>query len=184
MFRVAFTTMILAATMSGCGGGGGGGTQNPDAAANEPTINGKPASQFYGQFTWQMTKGPVDGAAAFETQPDGRNAYLATFFLMPDHVLKLFYAEGAGDVSATGWNIAIRNDAKKRRSGTWRIDGAKLVLDAFMTCGGLTLDERDTLRCELATAIVTPVAVGSGGFFDIVHKMQTPDDSEFSDYVP
>ena len=37
--------------------------------------------------------------------------------LMADHKLELFYAEGEGDVTATGWSLNIHTNQKKKRSG-------------------------------------------------------------------
>jgi hypothetical protein len=156
----------------------------PDGSMNEPIINGKPASQFYGQFAHATTKAEVGGAAAFPAQADGRNAYLAQFFLLPNGKLVLFYAEGEGSVTTTGHSLAIFGNTKKKREGTWRIDGAQLVLDAFMRCDGFTLNDRDALRCTLASSIVTAAAQGRSGTFQNGIGMSSPDDSEFADYVP
>jgi len=181
------TMLISAVLAAGCGGGGSdddGMTMPPDGSMNEPIVNGKPASQFYAQFTHAVTKAEVSGAAAFPSQPDGRNAYLATFFLMPNNQLVLFYAEGEGDVTATGHSLAIFANAKKQRTGTWRIDGAQLVLDSFMRCDGLALNGKDVLRCTLSSAIITAVAQGRAGTFQNGFGESSPDDSEFADYVP
>ncbi|MDQ3364955.1 MAG: hypothetical protein M3680_05960 [Myxococcota bacterium] len=179
------TGLVLAL---GCGGGGSTGDGDDgvdiDASTQEAIVNGKPASQFYGQFTHAMTNRGIDGAAAFATQPDGRNAFLVTFFLMPNNKLELFYAEGDGQVTSTGHSLAIYGTAKKRRMGTWRIEGTELELDSFMRCGGFTFNGKDALRCTLETAIMTPAAVGRTGTFDPGFGTSSPDDSEFADYVP
>lgn len=182
MVRVTFLSVVLAA----CGGGGndGDGMPMPDAAMTEPIINGKPASQFYGQFAHATTMAEVSGAAAFPAQADGRNAYHVAFFLMPNGKLVLFYAEGEGEVTQTGHSLAIIGGSKKRREGTWRVDGAQLALDAFMRCDGFTLNGRDALRCTLSQAIVTPAAQGRTGTFQNGIGQASPDDSEFADYVP
>jgi hypothetical protein len=170
----------------GCGGGmdDDGGMTTVDAAINEPLVNGKPASAFYAQFTHAVTRAEVSGAAAFATQPDGRNAFITAFFLMPEGKLELFYAEGEGEVTPTGHSLAIFNDTKKHREGTWRVDGAQLVLDAFMRCDGFTFNDSDALRCTLTSTIVTPAAQGSAGTFRKAFGESSPDDSEFADYVP
>lgn len=178
---------ILMVCLAACGGGGSDSDMmmtTPDGPANEPLVNGKPASQFYGQFTHAVTKAEVSGAAAFPAQADGRNAYLAQFFLMPSNKLVLFYAEGEGSVTSTGHSLNIINSTKKRREGTWRIDGASLVLDAFMRCDGFTLNSKDALRCTLTSTIVTAAASGRAGTFQNGIGMASPDDSEFADYAP
>lgn len=156
----------------------------PDGSTNEPVVNGKPASQFYGQFTHAVTKAEVSGAAAFPEQADGRNAYLATFFLMPNNELVLFYAEGEGSVSPTGHSLNIITSTKKRREGTWRIDGAALALDSFMRCEGFTFNDKDALRCTLTQSIVTSAASGRAGTFRTGIGLASPDDSEFAEYAP
>ncbi|MBA3397161.1 MAG: hypothetical protein H0T89_31320 [Deltaproteobacteria bacterium] len=168
----------------GCGGGGGNDDGDPgvDAAVNEPIINGKPASEFYGQFAHTVTGAGMGGAAAFPSQGDGRNAYHVTFFLMPNNKLELFYAEGEGEVTTTGHSLAIYNDSKKRRSGTWRVDGAELVLDTHMRCTSFTFNDRDVLRCTLTNPIITAAAQGRAGTFKPGFAA-SPDDSEFADYV-
>jgi hypothetical protein len=178
--------LILTMCLAACGGGGSSGDDAPapDGSMNEPLVNGKPASQYYAQFAYATTKAEVGGAAAFPAQGDGRNAYLAQFFLMPSNKLVLFYAEGEGDVTATGHSLNIINSTKKRREGTWRIDGAQLALDAFMRCDGFTLNGKDALRCTLSSTIVTAAAQGRAGTFQNGIGMASPDDSEFADYGP
>jgi len=177
---------IILVCLAACGGGGDSddGMQMPDAAMNEPIVNGKPASQYYAQFAHATTKAEVGGAAAFPAQSDGRNAFLAQFFLMPNGKLVLFYAEGEGSVTSTGHALNIIGATKKKREGTWKVDGAQLVLDAFMRCDGFTLNDKDALRCTLATSIVTAAAQGKSGTFQNGIGMSSPDDSEFADYVP
>jgi hypothetical protein len=177
---------IILVCLAACGGGGESDDAMPmaDAAMNEPVINGKPASQFYAQFAHATTKAEVSGAASFPTQPDGRNAFLAQFFLMPNGKLVLFYAEGEGSVSPTGHSLNILGSTRKRREGTWRVDGAQLALDSFMRCDGLAQDGKDVLRCTLGASIVTPAAQGKSGTFRNGFGMSSPDDSEFADYVP
>ncbi|MDQ3338165.1 MAG: hypothetical protein M4D80_23615 [Myxococcota bacterium] len=180
-------SILLSLLVLGCGGGGNdddGMMMQPDAAMNEPTINGKPASQFYAQFAHATTKNEVAGAASFPAQPDGRNAFHASFFLMPDSKLVLFYAEAEGEVTATGHSLAIFNNTKKKRMGTWRIEGAQLVLDSYMRCDGFAFNGKDVLRCTLSSAIITPAAQGRAGTFQNGIGAASPDDSEFADYVP
>jgi hypothetical protein len=179
--------VLIAICVLGCGGGGSdddGMMMQPDGSMNEPLVNGKPASEFYGQFAHAVSKNEMSGAAAFPAQADGRNAYLVTFFLMPSNKLELFYAEGQGEVTATGHSLAILNNTKKRRTGTWRIDGAQLVLDSYMRCDGFTLNGKDALRCTLSSTIVTAAAQGRAGTFQKGIGDASPDDSEFADYVP
>jgi hypothetical protein len=166
----------------GCGGGEDGGVES-DAAMNEPIVNGRPASEFYAQFAHALTMAEVSGAAAFPAQADGRNAFLVAFFLMPQQRLELFYAEGEGDVTPTGHSLAVFGNAKKRRSGTWRVDGASLVLDSYMRCDGFSFNGRDALRCTLSSPIITAAAQGRAGTFQNATGASTPDDSEWADYV-
>lgn len=179
---------LLLCVLAACGGGGdsddGMMMPPPDGSMTEPLINGKPASQFYAQFAHATTKNEVSGAASFPAQADGRNAYLATFFLMPDGKLVWLYAEGEGEVTATGHSLAIYTSSKKKRTGTWRIDGAQLALDAFMRCDGFALNGKDALRCTLSSSIITAAAQGRAGTFQNGIGPASPDDSEFADYVP
>lgn len=180
-------SILLSLLVLGCGGGGNdddGMMMQPDASMNEPLINGKPASQFYAQFAHATTKNEVSGAASFPAQPDGRNAYLATFFLMPENKLVFLYAEGQGEVTSTGHSLSILNNSKKKRMGTWRVDGAQLVLDAYMRCDGFTLNDKDALRCTLSSSIITAAAQGRSGTFQNGIGPASPDDSEFAGYVP
>lgn len=175
-----FVLVCLAA----CGGGGDSGDAMPDASMNEPLVNGKPASQFYAQFAHATTMAEVGGAAASPAQPDGRNAFLAQFFLMPNGKLVLFYAEGEGSVTSTGHSLNIIGSTKKRREGTWKVEGTQLVLDAFLRCDGFTFNGADALRCTLASSIVTAAAQGKSGTFKNGFGTSSPDDSEYADYVP
>jgi hypothetical protein len=172
----------LALLSGGCGNDGG---SNPplDGNMQEAIINGLPASQFYGQFAWQTTMTAVEGAAAFPLT-DGRNAFLVSFFLMPNGAFELFYAEGNGEVSSTGWNISTVSNSKRRREGTWKVEGAKLVLGSFMTCDGFSLDDKPALHCTLSSSIVTPAAQGRTGTFQKRFSASSPDDTEFAEYVP
>jgi hypothetical protein len=182
MTRLVF--IFLAITACGGGGGGGDDTGGSDGGGGEPLVNGEPASQYYGRFAFQTIKTGVEGAAAFPAAADGRNAYLVAFFLLPNNQLELFYAEGEGEVSSTGWSLNIFGNAKKRRSGTWRVDGAKLVLDSFMSCDGLLFNDKPALRCTLSAPILTADAQGRSGTFQRRLGESSPDDSEFADYVP
>lgn len=178
---------LLLVILAACSGGGSDDDPmmtGPDASANEPVINGKPASQFYAQFAHVTTKAEVAGAAAFPAQADGRNAYLAQFFLMPSNKLVLFYGEGEGTVTSTGHSLNIITSTMKRREGTWRVEGAQLVLDSYMRCDGFTLNDKDALRCTLATSIVTSAAQGRSGTFRNGIGDSSPDDSEYADYAP
>jgi len=180
MIRLA----VLCAFLAACGGGNGDDTAPDGGGSNEPLVNGVPASQYYGGFAFQTTKTGVQGAAAFPAAPDGRNAYLVSFFMMPGNDLQLFYAEGEGEVDSTGFSINVFDGAKKRRSGTWRVDGAKLVLDSFMSCDGFLFNDKPALRCTLSAAILTADAQGRSGTFQNRFGASSPDDSEFADYVP
>jgi len=183
MTRLVFILAILAAACGG-GGGGGGDDTTPDGGGDEPLVNGVPASQYYGGFAFQMTNTGVEGAAAFPAAADGRNAFLVSFFMMPNNALELFYAEGEGEVSPTGFSINVFGNAKKRRSGTWHVEGAKLALDSFMSCDGLLFNDKPALRCTLSQAIITGDAQGRSGTFQKRLGESSPDDSEFADYVP
>ena len=158
------------------GGGGGGG-------GDEPFVNGLPASEYYAQFAWQTTQTGVEGAMAFPAS-GGRDASLVQFFLMPQGQLELFYAEGSGSVSPTGWSLNIDTSTQRRRAGQWRVDGARLVLDGFMACDGFELNDRPALRCTLTQAIGSAAAQGRTGTFKPRSSMSSPDDSEFAGYTP
>lgn len=180
-------SMLCVCVLAACGGGGSSGDDDDvqaDASMNEPLVNGVPASQYYGQFAYQMTNTGVQGAAAFPAAADGRNAFLVTFFMMPNHSLELFYAEGEGDVTATGWSLNTFANTQKQRSGTWQVDGAQLVLDSYMRCDGMLFNDKPALRCSLAAPIVTAAAQGRSGMFQKRISASSPDSSEFAEYVP
>ena len=176
---------ILICALAACGGGGDSSddTPGPDASMNEPLVNGVPASQYYGQFAHATTKSGVDGAAAFP-DTNGKNAFLVTFFMMPNQQLELFYAEGEGDVTATGWSLNIDTTTQRRRSGTWKVEGAQLVLDSFMRCDGFEFNSQPALRCTLTSPILTAAAQNRSGTFKKRLSESSPDDSEFAGYVP
>jgi hypothetical protein len=178
---------LILVCLAACGGGGDDDPMmmtTPDAPASEVVINGKPASQFYAQFAHATTMAEIGGAAAFPAQGDGRNAFLAQFFLLPNGKLVLFYAEGEGTVTSTGHSLNIFGSAKKRREGTWKIEGAQLVLDAYLRCDGFMLNGKDALRCTLAAPIITAAAQGKTGTFQNGIGPSSPDDTEFADYGP
>lgn len=183
-------SILMACVLAGCGGGGSDGgddTMTPDAGSggmNEPLVNGLPASQYYAQFAHATTKAGVVGAAAFPAQSDGRNAFHTTFFLLPNNQLQLFYAEGEGDVTSTGWSLAIYGNAKKKRTGTWRVEGARLALDSYMLCDGFELNGKPALNCTLASPIITAAAQGRSGTFQKEIGESSPNDTEFAEYVP
>lgn len=185
-------SILVTCVLAGCGGGGGGDDgggddmPGPDGGGmmNEPLVNGLPASQYYAQFAHATTKAGVVGAAAFPAQGDGRNAFHTTFFLMPNNQLQLFYAEGEGSVTSTGWSLNIFGNAKKKRSGTWKVEGARLVLDSFMTCDGFELNDKPALSCTLASTIITAAAQGRSGTFQKELGESSPNDTEFAEYVP
>lgn len=176
--------------MAACGGGGGSMTGDdddqpgPDGGTTTVLVEGVPADQFYAQFSYAKTQTGLEGAAAFPENAAGNNAYLAKVFLMPSGVLDLFYSEGEGEVDSTGWSLNVQTSTKKKRTGTWRVEGAHLVLDAFMSCDGLTFNGKPKLRCTLNQTIVSPGAQGKAGMVDKMLGTSTPDDSEFADYVP
>src|SRR4051812_16773942 len=185
MKRLATMFVMLAA----CGGGGGSTGDDddqgtPDAGGSTVLVEGVPADQFYGQFSYAKTQTGVDGAAAFPVNSAGNNVYLAQVFMMPNGVLDLFYGEGEGEVDSTGWSVNIQTSTKKKRTGTWHVQGAQLVLDAFLTCDGLTYNGHPKLHCALAQTIVSPGALGKAGLFDKMIGAATPDDSEFAEYGP
>ena len=187
--------LICCAALAACGSDDGSSGDDMDVRADagsgsgsgsgsEVEINGKPASVFYAQFTHEVTHTNVAGAAAFAEQGDGRNAFLVHFFLMPNHELALFYAEGEGEVDATGYSVNVFSTAKRSRSGTWRIDGAHLVLGDTMTCDGFTFNNADALRCTLMDTVITASASGRSGTFRTDLGESSPDDSEFASYTP
>ncbi|MDX2086504.1 MAG: hypothetical protein SFX73_01585 [Kofleriaceae bacterium] len=175
--------------LTACNGGGQSGDDDPgpgpgpDARVQEPLINGMPASQFYGQFAHATTMTAVSGAAAFPQTGD-RNAFLTHFFLMPNGEHELFYAEGDGDVGLDGWSLSVDTTTMKRKSGTWKVEGSKLVLGTWMSCDGMELNGAPALRCTLTSAIVTAAAQGRSGIWEKAFGMKSPDDSEWTDYQP
>lgn len=178
-------TMFL--MLAACGGGSTGDDDQgtPDGGGSAMVlVEGLPADQFYGQFSYAKSQTGLDGAAAFPVNSAGNNAYLAHVFLMPNGVLDLFYSEGEGEVDSTGWSLNIQTTTKKKRTGTWHVQGAQLVLDAFLTCDGLTYNSKPKLHCTLAQTIVSPGAQGKAGMFDKMLGAATPDDSEFAGYGP
>lgn len=186
--RSRWLVPLLVAACGGAGteddGGGGGGGGTPDASSGEALVNGVPASQYYGQFAHATTMTHVEGAVAF-TMTGGKNAFLAQFFLMPGGALQLFYEEGSGTVSSTGWSLNTDPATKKKLTGTWRIEGATLVLDSYMSCDGVTFNSKPALHCTLDAAIVTSAAVGRSGTFKTDPFGPTsPDDTEFASYQP
>jgi hypothetical protein len=168
--------------LTACGGQSLDGP-DPDASAQEPLINGMPASQYYAQFAHATTRTAVSGAAAFPLTDD-RNAFLTHFFLMPNGELELFYAEGDGDVGLDGWSLNVDTTTMKRKSGTWKVEGSKLVLGAWMSCDGTLLNDKPALRCTLTQTIVTSAAQGRSGMWEKAFGMKSPDDSEWTDYQP
>ncbi|HEU0032764.1 MAG TPA: hypothetical protein VFQ53_19165 [Kofleriaceae bacterium] len=176
----------LVLVLAACGGSAAGDDDDTpvDGSGGEPLVNGEPASQYFARFAYATTHTGVEGAAAFPTTADGRNAFLVTFFLLPQGQLQLFYAEGDGEVTSTGYSVNVFGDSKRKRSGQWRVDGAQLVLDSFLRCDGLLFNNSPALRCSLETAIGAPAATGHAGTFRTRISESSPDDSEFGDYVP
>lgn len=185
-----FAFACAMALTAACGGGDddddddGGGGGGPDGSPSEPTINGMPASQFFGQFHFETTQTALQGAVAFPPQPDTRNAFLANFFVMKNGEFKLFYGEGEGEVTSSGWSLNIFNDARKRRQGTWSIDGTILLFGEFLRCSGAELNGEPIMNCTLTSAVITPDAVGRGNIFSVRADRVAPDDTAFADYVP
>jgi hypothetical protein len=181
--------LLTIAAVGACGGNGanGGGVDGGGGSApggGDTTVNGVPASQFYGQFAYATTGTYMEGASAFSAQSNGVDAFLVDFFLMPGNQLVLYYGEGAGDVEGDQWSLNLLMSTEKKRTGTWKVDGVNLVLDSFMTCQGLTFNGGPAVSCTLNSAIVTPDAVGQSGLFRKSLYQATPDDSQFSDYQP
>jgi hypothetical protein len=180
MKRFGFMFVVLAA----CGGSGGDDGGGPDGGGNEPLVEGIPASEFYGKFAYQQTNTGFDGAAAFPTNAAGNDAFVVDAFMMPGNAVQLFYAEGEGEVSPTGFSINVQETTKKKRTGTWRVVGAELDLGGFLRCTGMTLNNSPALRCTLQQAIVTAEAQGHAGTFRKMLGAHSPDDSEYASYTP
>lgn len=186
--RACAFTLLLAAC-GGDDGGDGGGDDNLDdspadidAAPGEAIVNGKPASEYYGQFAWEVTGSYAYGGGAFAAQADGRNAYIASVFLYQDGTSVLFYAEGDFDVSPDGFSGSRYPGASVRRNATWSIDGAQLLIGDDLQCDGVVYNGEEVLHCELARAIDTSAAVGQSSYLRRSGLNSTPDDSEWADY--
>lgn len=149
-------------------------------SGSETEINGRPASEFYGQFVWQSSDGKLSGAAAFP-ETNGRDAFALDFFLMEDNSFVLFYGEGFGKVTSTGHSLNMFPDSYSRREGTWSISGGELVLGSWARCGGLEINGKDVLQCKLSQSIVTPAAVGPTGMMRL-RGGSSPFDSEWAEY--
>lgn len=129
-----------------------------DAGPSEPLINGEPASAFYDRFVFQRTATHNEGAAEFPLVA-GKNIYVVQFYLMANHDYLMFYSDGDGEVRGDGtFSIAVAPADMRRLSGTWRVDGSKLVLGALLSCDGLSLDGRPALRCRILTPPGSPGA--------------------------
>ncbi|MCY1078801.1 hypothetical protein [Archangium lansingense] len=144
-------------------------------------MNGKPVSEFYGQFTYEKFSGATGGVAAFPAQPDGINLFVATVFLMQDKSFTLYYAEGAGTVRANGYSAEIPLDRMFERTGKWSISGSSLKIGDLMTCHGMTVDGRDALRCAMDRAVGYAAAVGKTTTFTRATN-SSPNDSQWADY--
>lgn len=180
MKTIYLSFLVIAA----CGGGSdsmdGPGESGADASISETEINGRPASEFYGQFVWQTSGGNVGGAAAFP-ETDGRDAFVLDVFLMEDKSFLLFYGEGFGQVTSTGHSLNVYPDSYSRREGSWSLEDGELVLGSWARCGGLEFNGNDVLQCRLSQSIVTPEAVGSAGILRFKNET-SPFDSEWSEY--
>lgn len=163
------------AGLSGGGGGGGGG-------GGDATVNGVPASQFYDQFTHEAAKREAGGAGAFPAQSNGDNMFHAAIYLYRDGRFFLFYKEGEGEVTATGYSGSFRMDTAARRTGTWSLQGATLKLGSLMSCSGMSFNGKDVLRCTVDSAVITPAAVGRSATLRLGISESTPDDSQWADY--
>ena len=172
--------LVAACSASDAMDGPGDGPTGADASISETEINGRPASEFYGQFVWQTSGGNLGGAVAFP-ESDGRDAFVLDFFLMEDRSFVLFYGEGFGEVTSTGHSLNLYSDSYSRREGTWSIDGAELVLGSWARCGGLEFNGMDVLQCRLTQAIVSSAAVGPSGIMR-PQSESSPFDSEWADY--
>jgi hypothetical protein len=156
---------------------------SPDAGSVETQINGMPASEYYAQFQWETTGTSVSGAAAMSTNASGNDLFVADFFPMKDGSLFIYYGEGQGEVNTTGFSINYDKATLTKLEGSWRIDGAELVLGDYFRCSALTLNGVETLRCSLDATIVSQEAVGSTGYFEVDRFGESsPHDSEWQDY--
>ena len=153
--------LLLALGASACGADDDPGTTvdgslSPDAATldggpSEPLINGEPASVYYGRFVFEQTSTHNEGAAAFP-RVDGKNIYLVQFYLRADHTYVMFYSDGEGEVRGDGtYSMAVAPADQRRLTGTWRVDGSKLVLGTLLSCDGLSSNGQPALQCRIVT---------------------------------
>ncbi len=158
-----------------------GGTTNVDAQSQgEAIVNGKPASEFYGQFVWETSNGKMGGAASFP-QSGTFDATKWDFFLRTDGSYAFFYAEGSGTVSPTGASLNLDTSTFKKLEGDWSIEGADLLLSPYLRCSGLVFNDAEVLSCELLQVVNTSAAVGSEGIARL-SAPSSPFDSEWSEY--
>ena len=146
------------------------------------TVNGVPADEYYAQFHWDETSTYASGAAAFEAQADGRNAFLTHVFLYESGDAVIFYEEGEGEVTLTGHSLATYSDTQTRIDTQWTVDGVDLVLGDVFTCGGFEFNGQQKLRCVLDRAIITDAAIGSAASLSVGISASSPDDSDFADF--
>lgn len=154
---------------------------NPNSTTTA-TVNGMPADEFYAQFHWEETTTYVDGAAAFEEQGDGTNAFLTHVFLYDDGTANVFYEEGEGEVTLTGHSLSTSTDTQTRIDTTWQVDGVTLRIGDVFACNGSTFNDEDQLACTLQRSIITAAAVDETARLTPGFGDASPDDTEFADY--
>ncbi len=181
-FFLSLVTALAACGSSGDTNTGADATpsQGADAAQSEGLVNGVPASEYFGQFVWEVSDGALSGAAGFPVT-ESYDAYKIDAFLREDGTYQLFYGEGSGTVTSTGHSLNLDTTTFTRLEGEWSIDGTELVLAPYLRCQGLTLNGSEVLSCDLTQRVVTEAAVGYGGIAKL-SVPSSPFDSEWSDY--
>jgi hypothetical protein len=181
---ICATSILLAAGCSDDGDpqtGPDAAPGSPDANANEPLINGEPASVFYARFQYESTNTHNQGVAAFPLT-DGKNIYVLEFYLQRNGHYIMFYSDGDGEVRANGYSAAIAPEDQLRLEGSWTVAGAKLQLGTLLSCDGLSVDGAPALRCKIVTPPGSSGAPQGTATVKPWGNPTTPTDSRWNDF--
>ena len=154
----------------------------PDADPGEPLINGEPASVFYGHFVYDEIQTHNEGPAEFPLT-DGKNIYVAQFYLLADKSYVMYYDEGDGEVRGDGtYAIAVAPEDKLRLTGTWRVTGSTLELGSLLACDGLSFNGERALQCQIVTPPGVSAATAGLALVLPYGNPTAPDSSRWADY--